>query len=359
MKFNNIIVIKKNLYIFFLLGSLIIFFFSTTKSNAKAFEVDNIEISEPFEINFDKNQIIDLGFKKGFSELISLIVNSEDQKKIDQIKLNEIKGMIESFSIKEEKFINETYYVKLGVLFNKKKVFNFLEKKNIFPSIPNKKKFLFIPILIDENKKDLLNFSNNSIYNKWNDFLKSYHLIEYILPQDDLEDINFIKKNFDIIEQYDFKDITKKYFLKDSIILLIFKNKNEIRVLSRITIKDNVTLKNQSFLNIDIKKEDQTEKIIYELKNIYEDYWKKSNQINTSIKLMLNIQVSNTNNDRILKFEKKLKETDLIYDFFITKFNKNNIFYEIVFNGTQNTFLETMGESNYHFDTQNKLWILK
>ena len=148
-------------------------------------------------------------------------------------------------------------------------LFSSTTSKYIFPSIPNKKKFLFIPILIDENKKDLLNFSNNSIYNKWNDFLKSYHLIEYILPQDDLEDINFIKKNFDIIEQYDFKDITKKYLLKDSIILLIFKNKNEIRVLSRITIKDSVTLKNQSFLNIDIKKEDQIEKIIYELKLIY------------------------------------------------------------------------------------------
>ena len=47
-----------------------------------------------------------------------------------------LKGMIESFSIKEEKFINEIYYVNLGVSFNKKKIFNYLEKKNIFPSIP-------------------------------------------------------------------------------------------------------------------------------------------------------------------------------------------------------------------------------
>ena len=76
--------------------------------------------------------------------------------------------MIESFSIKEEKFINEIYYVNLGVSFNKKKIFNYLEKKNIFPSIPIKKKFLFIPIIIDENKKDLLIFENNKIFDKWN-----------------------------------------------------------------------------------------------------------------------------------------------------------------------------------------------
>ena len=49
--------------------------------------------------------------------------------------------MIETFSIKEEKFINETYYVNIGVSFNKKKVFKFLEKKNVFPSMPVKKNF--------------------------------------------------------------------------------------------------------------------------------------------------------------------------------------------------------------------------
>ena len=82
---------------------------------------------------------------------------------IKQIKLNEIKAMVETFTIKEEKFIDEIYYVKLGVSFNKKKFFNFLEKKNIFPS-NTQKTFLFIPIIIDENKKDLLIFNNNKIY---------------------------------------------------------------------------------------------------------------------------------------------------------------------------------------------------
>ena len=59
-----------------------------------------LRYQDRFEINFDKNKVLDEGFKKAFSELISLIVNSKDQNKINQIKLNEIKGMIESFSIK-------------------------------------------------------------------------------------------------------------------------------------------------------------------------------------------------------------------------------------------------------------------
>ncbi len=75
--------------------------------------------------------------------MISLITISSDREKINNIKLNQIKGMIDSFSIKEEKFINEVYYVNLGVSFNKKDIFNYLEKKNIFPSIPIKKNFIY------------------------------------------------------------------------------------------------------------------------------------------------------------------------------------------------------------------------
>ena len=62
---------SKNLYIFFLFLSLILFFFSTDKVYAKSFNIKNIEVSKPFEINFDKNKVIDVGFIKAFSELIS------------------------------------------------------------------------------------------------------------------------------------------------------------------------------------------------------------------------------------------------------------------------------------------------
>ena len=69
---------------------------------------------------------------KAFLELISIITISSDHKKANNIKLNQIKSMIDSFSIKEEKFINEIYYVSLGVSFNKKEIFNYLEKKKHF-----------------------------------------------------------------------------------------------------------------------------------------------------------------------------------------------------------------------------------
>ncbi len=349
----------KFLYIFFITLSLNIFFFSTEKIYAKSFDVKNIDISRPFEINFDKSKVIDDGFEKAFFELISIIVKSSDRKKINKIKLNEIKSMIESFTIKEEKFIDEIYYVNLGVSFNKKKIFSYLEKKNIFPSVPITKKFLFIPVIIDESKKDLLVFENNIVFDRWNQNLEKKYLIEYILPTEDLEDIEKIKENYENIEQYDFKEIISKYNLSDSIITLIFKYKKGMRVLSRISNGNNVILKNQSYENKDISNEVEIDELIDDLKLMYEDYWKQVNQINTSIKFPLNLKVKNIDKNKILNFEKNLNDIDLIYDYYITKFDKDYTFYQIIFNGAPNIFLKIMEEKNFNFKTQNKIWSLE
>ena len=49
------------------------------------------------------------------------------------------------------------YTANLETTFNKKKILKFLEKKNIFPSIPKKNKVLLIPILV-ENKDNKFTF---------------------------------------------------------------------------------------------------------------------------------------------------------------------------------------------------------
>ena len=137
------------------------------------------------------------------------------------------------------------------------------------------------------------------------------------MPTEDLDDLNLIKDKFEMIEEYDFKEVISKYNLEDSIITLIFKGKNGARVLSKMNIQNNIKIKNQSFSNLDINDEFQTKEMINQLKIIYEDYWKDYNQINTSIKLPLNIKVKNNDNLKISNFEKKMIDIELIYDFYI------------------------------------------
>ena len=99
--------------------------------------------------------------------------------------------------------------------------------------------------------------------------------------------------------------------------------------------------------------------MINDLKIIYEDFWKGNNLINTSIKLPILIQVDSKNFDLSLKFEETLNNIDLISGFSISKYNKDYIFYKLIFNGTPKNFINIMKEQNFDFDTQNKTWILK
>ena len=347
------------LYSFFYILSLIIFFFSTTEVRAKSFEINNIEISEPFENNFDKNRVIDSGFKKAFLELIYQLTKSVDYEKFETMKLNKIKSMIETFSIQEEKFINQEYFLTLGVSFNKKKIFNYLEKKNIYPSQIKKEKFLFIPIIIDQDVNNLIIFSNNPIYNIWNKNIKTYELIDYLMPSEDLEDYNLIKKNLDNIETYDFSEITKKYFLKNYIISLIFRSNDEIRVLTKIYNEKNEIIKNNSFKNLDLNDDKDLTFFRDNLKNLFEDTWKKINEINTSIKLSLNIKIKNDDLKKSNQFESDLLNIELVNDYSIQKFNKDFIFYEILFNGTVQNFINIMKNKNYNLNTEKKVWTIE
>ena len=349
----------KRLYIFFSFLALIIFFFSTEVVKAKSFEINDIEISQPFEINFDKNKVIDLGFKKAFFELVYSLIKSPDFKKIDNIRLKEIKSMIETFSIKEEKFIDQKYYVNLGVSFNKKKIFRYLEKKNIFPSRILKEQFLFIPVIINEKGDDISIFSNNPIYADWNKTNKRYQLIKYLLPSEDLEDLNLIKEKLDVIETYDFNDITKKYFLKNSIISLIFKDKNEVRILTKIYNDKNEIIKNDTFKNINLDNETDLNFLIENLKNLFEDTWKKLNEINTSIKASITIKIKNDDLKTSNNFELFLNEIDMVSDYSVEKFDKEFIFYEVLFNGTVQNFINIMKNEKYNLNTQKKVWMIE
>ena len=137
------------------------------------------------------------------------------------------------------------------------------------------------------------------------------------------------------------------------------RHPKETRILSRISFKDKIVLKNKSFINANINDSEQLEKIIKALKILYEDHWKELNQINTSIKLSLNIRADTKKNTKVKNFETVLNNIDLINDFSISKFDKDFIYYKIIFNGTPDNFLETMKNNNFNFDTQNKIWILQ
>jgi len=350
---------QKNLYNLFLFLALLNIFFSTENSVAKTFSIKEIEISSPFNASFDKNKIINRGFVEAYEELILTIVQSKDQKKLQNSSTKEVKSLVETFSIVQESFIDEIYNLTLNVEFNKKSFFELLEKKNVFPSSIIQKDLIFFPIEVDEEKNEIFLFSESQLFKNWNFKKEKYHQLNYILPNEDIDDYNLIKKNINNLEDFDFREISKKYNFEDFIIMIVFKNNQEIRVLNQIVFNKNQNLKNFKFKNINLENLEDLKKFIDKQKTVFEDYWKLKNIINTSIKLDLTISVDNSNIIKIDQFEETLSSIELVNKFNIFKFdNKKNI-YKVIFNGTRDQFLNVMKDYDYFFEIKNKIWVLE
>ena len=50
---------------------------------------------------------------------------------------------------------------------------------------------------------------------------------------------------------------------------------------------------------------------------------------------------------------------ELVNDYSIKKLNKDFIFYEILFNGTVQNFINIMNNKNYKLNTQKKVWVIE
>jgi len=355
---NKILKLFK-VYIIFISFVLFIIIFSTTYLQANTFKVADIEISSPFDLNFKKNSVIDKGFRTSFLNLLTMITTSGDKNKINKISIKEIKNMIDSFTISDEKFVNNEYFAKLETSFNKKKILDFLETRSIFPSTPIKNKVLLLPILVDTETENIYLFNNNIFYNNWNNSKENFQLLEYLLPNEDLEDLKNIQRRSSSIETYDFINLIKKYDLKDYIVTIIYKEKDNIKILSKINLNNSLKINNQKYSKINLNDENDFKKILENLKNVYEDQWKKNNQINTSIKLPLNISIDSKEYDKIMRLEETLNNFDLISDFYILKFDNKNIKYRIIFNGSPKTFLNYMSKKYFNLTMENNVWTVK
>ena len=343
-------------YIFFIFFLIIFIKFSTSIANAKTYKVEDLEISKTYDNDFNKEVVIDMAFKKAFEQII-LRITTLDKEKVGKLtNIKTIYSLIESFSIVDEKFIDNKYVSKFEVEFSKKELFRYLEKKNIFPSIPKEKTLLLIPILINNEKKQILLFSENPFYNNWNNYKERHHLLNYILPNEDIEDINLIKKNIDNIEEYNFDEIVSKYEIDNYIILILFQKKNNFNVLMKSNFNNKLIISNQNF---DWGENQTIENIINNLKLDLENQWKKLNIINVSIKLPITLSVNSKNYILVKKLEIKLNNLDLVSSFYINSIDNNELIYKIIYNSTPDKFINEFSSDEIKLNTNNSIWSIE
>ena len=355
MYLKKIIFSLKKTYIFFFI-TLLFLNFTTSDVKASIFKVDDIEISEPFELKFNRYTVIDKAFVEAFDQLSKMIVLSDQEKKLKNTKISEIKNLIDSFNIKNEKFIQNSYSANFEVNFNKQNTLLFFEKKNIFPSIPRKKNILILPIFIDLDLQTVNLFNQNPFFKEWLLNKKNYHLLNYILPNEDIDVISELNKNINNLEDYNYEDIIKKYNFNEYIITLIYKENKNIKVFSKIKINNNTKIHSYRVEGIDISKLDNLYDFINEIKNIYEDNWKLNNQINRSVKLPINISIISDDYNKNMKFENFLKSNELIAEFFVKDFDNQKVNYKVIFNGSPKEFLKIINNNGISINTSKQIW---
>jgi len=357
MCFKNLFLCLKKTYIIFF-ATVLFLNFTTSDLKSSIFSVNDIEIVQPFEVNFKKDIVIDKAFKEAFKKLTKMTVASNQSNKLDSIKISQIKNLIDSFNIKNEKFIQNSYIGSFEVNFNKQNTLLFFEKKNVFPSIPSNKNILLLPILINTEKKSINIFDQNPFYNNWLNEKKNYHLLDYTIPEQDLDLLKILVTNSDNLEEFNYKNIINKYGYDNYIICLIYKDKNKIKIFSKININNEKKIKSKEFEVIDFSDLKRLTELIENIKNIYEDVWKLANQINRSLKLAININVYSKDYEKNLYFENFLKKNELISEYFVKSFNNETISYKIIFNGSPKKFLEIANDKGVIINTSNQVWYL-
>jgi len=330
-----------------------------SKLHANSFKINEIEVSEDFNLDFNKKKVFDKAFETAFFQLISTLAISKDIKKLKKTSLSTIKSLIDSFNVSDEKFLANKYYAKFNVNFDKKNTYNYFESKNIFPSMPKKLNLFFLSVIVDSDAGELAYLGKNPIYENWNYHKENYHLLNYIFPTEEIEDIQIFNNNIKLIEEYNFENILKKYDLKDYIILIIYQNQNKINVLSKLQLNNTYKIFNINYNDINLDDEKSILRLISDLKNFYEDEWKKLNLINTSIRLSLTLSLLSKDYDKIKLFEKTLKNLDLVSNFMVSSFNNENIFYKVIYNGSPDKFFNEIESKGLSFKKNNQTWEIK
>ncbi len=355
MSFLNII--KKTIYIIFALMFLSIISLNRLEASNHILSVEELKISDEINLEFSRNKVIDKAFKKAFYRLLSQILNSSDIKKLKHVKMREVKNLIENFKITNEIFRDGKYFANFDVYFNKKKVKFFLEKKNLFYSNPRKISVLFLPIIVEQ--ENLYLFNENIFYKYWLIDKEQSGLINYIMPFEDIDEILQLIRSQENLEDLDIIKIAKKYSTENYILSIIYPNKEKLNFFSKIKFEEYKKNSNLIFYDIDIKQKDSVKALIKKVKVHLNDIWKDFNEINTSIKLSINLILNSNDADKIYQFENTLKKIDDIRSFSIQKFDLNKTIYEVIYNTDPNKLIKQFSIHGFKIINKKGNWIVK
>ncbi len=343
----------KNL-LFICIILIVLFKTGNVFSNSQIFTVNNIAINKKTYEN--KDNFANKVFKKGFKKLIERHLLEEDYKKFSSTNLQEIKKLISYYQIITP---NETALdkdIKVNLLFDKEKMHNFFYQRNILYSDIINTEIIIFPLLIKD--EEFFIYSKNHFYKNWNT-KDSDDIIEYILPLENIENIQKIDLIKENIIKIDISDFFKEYD-KNNLAFIIIQIKNKsAKIILNTKISKNQLIKNISIDKGILNEKQFNDKIILETKNKIRDLIKSENLIDVRTPSFLNVEIKLNNKSNLVEFKKRVEKIDLIDNFYIQQLNKDYAIVKIKYLGKINKIINKLKDQNINLKMQQGQWRLK
>jgi hypothetical protein len=338
--------------------SILIILFKTGNvlSDNNIFNVNNIEINK--ETSENKEKLVNTAFQKAFDELINRLLLKEDHIKLADTDLRKIKNLISYYQIisQDNNDVN-TNKMKINVFFDKDRMHNFFYNRNIlYSDIINTEVILF-PLLKKDDQYFI--YTKNYFYENWNK-KKINNLIQYVLPDENIENIEKINKNKNNIFELEISDFFKEYEI-DNIAFInieIKKLSAEIFLSTRIAgkkINKNLSIENKK----NLLEEDFYNSVILEINNIIEDLIKSQNLIDVRTPSFLNVEIKLSDKSNLIEFNNRLKKIGLIDNFYVQQLNKDYVLVKIKYLGKINKIIKKLDDQNIKLKLIAGQWQLK
>ena len=322
-------------------------------SDNNIFNVNNIEIDK--KISKNKEKTTNLAFQKGFKKLASRLLLEEDFKKISTTNLNEIKKLISYYQVKNIKK-NKKDLILYNIFFDKDRIHEFFYQRNILYSDLIDTEIIIFPLLFFE--KQMFIYSKNYFYKNWNN-QDEKSLIQYILPVENIENIQKIKLNKNRIYKIDLNDFFKEYQNSNMVFVSIDLKEDVAKVFLNTKIESKKMNKNILITKNNSSKEEFNKNIILEIKKELRDLVKSQNLIDVRTPSFLNAKIKLDNKkSNLIEFKERIEKIDLIDNFYVIEFNKDDVLIKIKYLGKIDKIINKLNNQKINLQMKNGQWQL-
>ena len=336
--------------------TILVIFFQTGNvlSDKNIFNVNNIEIKK--QSNSTNQSLANQAIKEAFNELKEKILMDEESIKLSNLDYVQIKELVSYYQVKSKKESASNDVIMYNIFFDRDKLYNLFNLRNIFYSEILDKELYVLPIHKKENQ--IFIFNNNIFYEKWNE-VSNIDVVEFILPLENIEIIEYINNNKNNLLDVDLNNLFEEY--KNKNLALVYIEERKLN-LGKVFLKTKILGKNIS-KNIKIEKKLDKEKfyeeIISDLKNEITNIIKSQNLIDVKTPSFLNVKLLLNKKDNFVELNRRLEKIDLIENIFVQEFNSKFILFKIKYFGKLDKIINQLEDQKIMLQFIDEQWRLE